>query len=260
MRDCSACAHRFAEVSTGDDYAATVYDDAYFTGGGAGYDDYLAEGEMLSQRGRDYAKILSKYASAGRMLDVGAAAGFILRGFVDENWRGRGLEPNESMAKHAREQFSLDVRQGDLETFQTAEKFDLISMIQVAAHFHNPRRAFENAADLLVPHGLLLVETWNCKSLTARLFGKNWHEYSPPTVLQWFSPGGLSEFLRFFGFEKIAHGRPRKKISGAHAKSLLRYRLGENSAFGSLLEIIPDRVNFPYPAEDLFWAIYRKKL
>lgn len=260
VRDCSGCAHRFAEVSTGEDYAEKIYDDAYFNGGGAGYDDYLADGEMLRARGRDYARILAKYTeAAGSMLDVGAAAGFILQGFVDENWRGRGIEPNASMAKYARETFGLNVSCGDLETFQTAVRFDLISMIQVAAHFHSPRKAFSTAADLLKPNGLLLIETWNFKSLTARAFGRNWHEYSPPSVLQWFSPETLREFLRRFNFEQIARGRPSKKISGAHAKSLLKYRLGEKSPFNPLLKIIPDRVNFPYPAEDLFWAIYRKK-
>jgi SAM-dependent methyltransferase len=131
-------------------------------------------------------------------------------------------------------------------------------MIQVAAHFHNPRRAFANAFNLLKPDGVLLIETWNYQSLTARAFGRAWHEYSPPSVLQWFSPETLSEFLRReIGFEKIAHGRPSKKISGEHARSLLRYRLGNK--FDAILKLIPAKINFPYPAEDLFWAIYRKK-
>ncbi len=130
-------------------------------------------------------------------------------------------------------------------------------MIQVVANFHEPRKAFQNAADLLEPNGFLLVETWNRASLTARIFGRNWHEYSPPSVLQWFSREGLSGFLaEEFGFKEIAVGRPSKKISGEHAKSLLKYRLGEK--FSPLLKIVPDKINFPYPAEDLFWAIYQK--
>ena len=100
-----------------------------------------------------------------------------------------------------------------------------------------------------------MIETWNRESFSARIFGQNWHEYSPPSVLQWFSLDGLTHFLGEIGFEKIAHGRPPKKISGAHAKSLLKYRLGNNF----LLKLIPDGLNFPYPSEDLFWAIYRKK-
>lgn len=258
MRDCNRCGHRFAEAQTGDNHVAEIYGDDYFTGGAAGYADYLAEAEMLRGRGRNYAEILKKNGvKSGAMLDVGAAAGFILQGFTEEGWRGRGVEPNAAMAKYGRENLNLNIEAGDFQTFETTKKFDLISMIQVAAHFQNPRRAFENAARLLNENGVLLVETWNYKSVTAQIFGESWHEYSPPSVLQWFAPDVLGAFLRReFGLELIARGRPSKKISGAHAKSLLAYRLGEK--FAPILKIIPDKINFPYPAEDLFWAIYRK--
>jgi SAM-dependent methyltransferase len=255
LRDCVKCSHRFAEIAADETHVAEIYDDSYFSGGGAGYSDYPAEAEMLKKRGQMYAGKLEKFTSEkGKMLDVGAAAGFILQGFIDEGWTGTGLEPNAQIAKTGRENYGLDIRLGSLESFETSEKFDLISMIQVAAHFYEPRKAFQKASVLLNENGFLLVETWNRESISARIFGKNWHEYSPPSVLQWFSLNGLTQFLKDFGFEKIAHGRPSKKISGAHAKSLLKYRLGDNF----LLKLIPDKLNFPYPSEDLFWAIYRK--
>ncbi|MGI9034984.1 MAG: class I SAM-dependent methyltransferase [Pyrinomonadaceae bacterium] len=256
LRDCVKCAHRFAEIAAGEAHVANIYDDSYFDGGGAGYADYLAESEMLRNRGRMYARKLEKFTlTKGKILDVGAAAGFILQGFIDENWRGVGLEPNARMAKIGREKLNLDIRQGSFESFQSDEKFDLISMIQVAAHFYEPRKSFQKAFDLLSEKGFLLIETWNRDSVSAKIFGKNWHEYSPPSVLQFFSEKGLTDFLKKFGFEKIARGRPSKKISGAHAKSLLKYRLDNNF----LLKLIPEKLNFPYPSEDLFWALYQKK-
>jgi SAM-dependent methyltransferase len=256
VRDCVKCAHRFAEIAGGESHVSQIYDDSYFSGGGAGYANYLQEAEMLKKRGRDYAKKLEKFTSAkGKVLDIGAAAGFILQGFIEENWIGTGLEPNMEIAKTGREKFKLNIEKGSLETFETGEKFDLISMIQVAAHFYDPRAAFEKSAQLLNENGFLLIETWNRDSISARVFGRNWHEYSPPSVLQWFSLDGLTRFLSEIGFEKIAHGRPGKKISGAHAKSLLKYRLGDNF----LLKLIPDKINFPYPSEDLFWALYQRK-
>lgn len=256
LRDCVKCSHRFTAISADENHVANIYGDEYFSGGGAGYSDYLQEAEMLEKRGAMYAKIVKKYsAKKGKMLDVGAAAGFLLKGFAAENWNGIGLEPNAEMAKFGRESLNLEIKQGSLESFETAEKFDLISMIQVAAHFYNPQAAFKKACSLLNENGFLLVETWNRDSLSARIFGKNWHEYSPPSVLQFYSEKGLTQFLETVGFEKIARGRPSKKISGAHAKSLLKYRLGD--VF--LLKIIPDKLNFPYPSEDLFWALYQKK-
>jgi SAM-dependent methyltransferase len=256
LRDCLCCLHRFTEISADENHVAEIYDDSYFNGGAAGYSDYLAESEMLVKRGEMYAKIVQKHSDKiGKMLDVGAAAGFLLKGFVNKNWHGIGLEPNAEMATFGRENLNLEIKQGSLEAFETDEKFDLISMIQVAAHFYAPAKAFGKASDLLNKNGLLLIETWNRESLSAQIFGKNWHEYSPPSVLQFFSEKGLSNFLETRGFEKIARGRPSKKISGAHAKSLLKYRLGDNF----LLKMIPDKINFPYPSEDLFWALYRKK-
>lgn len=257
IHDCLKCGHRFAAVSPAETHVTEVYDDSYFTNGGAGYTDYLAEGEMLAERGYDYGKTLSKYAAPSRILDVGAAAGFILKGFYKAGWNGMGIEPNERMARYGRETLNLEILPGDLENFAATEKFAAISMIQVVAHLHDPRRAFQNAANLLKEDGLLLIETWNRSSLTARLFRTYWHEYSPPSVLHWFSPESLSAFLAEFGFEEKAFGKPSKKISGEHAKSLLRYRLGDK--FNPLLRLIPSKINFPYPSEDLFWAVYQKK-
>lgn len=255
LLDCPSCAHRFAGIAADEARAREIYGDSYFNGGGAGYSDYMTEKEMLRERGRMYAGKISRYITPGKMLDVGAAAGFILKGFEDEGWNGTGLEPNAAMAGFGRETLSLDMRQGTLETFQTGQKFDLVSMVQVIAHFYDPRAAFEKAAQFLNENGCLLIETWDRGSISARIFGKNWHEYSPPSVLHWFSKKGLTDFLAGLGFEKVADGRPSKKISGGHARSLLRYRLGDTF----LLKLIPEKINFPYPSEDLFWALYRKK-
>lgn len=256
LHDCTQCGHRFAAIPADEKHVKKIYDDEYFSGGGAGYDDYLQEAEMLKVRGAMYAKIIEKFSGEkGKMLDVGAAAGFLLKGFAENNWNGVGLEPNAEMVKFGRENLNLDIRQGSLESFETDEKFDLISMIQVAAHFYDPKKSFEKAFELLNKNGLLLIETWNRESLSAKFFGKSWHEYSPPSVLQFFSEKCLTKFLESNGFKKIGGGRPSKKISGAHAKSLLKYRLGDNF----LLKLIPDKFNFPYPSEDLFWALYQKK-
>jgi len=253
--DCSGCGHRFAAIEADELHVAANYDDTYFNGGGAGYSDYSAEADLLRSRGKMYADMIAKYAPAGKMLDVGAAAGYILRGFCDKGWMGTGLEPNPAMAAFGREHLGLDMRQGSLESFGAGERFDLISMIQVAAHFYDPATAFSNAKELLNDDGLLLIETWDRSSMSARIFGKNWHEYSPPSVLHWFSKDGLTAFLDGLGFERVAGGRPSKKISGGHVRSLLKYRLGDNF----LLKLIPEKVNFPYPSEDLFWALFRKR-
>ena len=156
---------------------------------------------------------------------------------------------------------SVPVAVGSLESFHSDTLFDLVIMIQVLAHFVDPRAALKVADSITQPGGFWLVETWNRESLTARLFGKYWHEYSPPSVLHWFSSGGVSKLASEFGFRELGHGRPNEWISGRHAKSLIHQRF-ENSHLNlpitSLMRLLPDRVNLPYPAEDLFWMVFQK--
>jgi SAM-dependent methyltransferase len=256
VRECEVCRHRFAEVATDPGHVARVYGDDYFHGGGAGYGDYLSEGWLLRDRGRWYARLLRRYTTPGTLLDVGAAAGFILQGFLDRGWHGKGVEPNPGMAEYARTRLGLDVRTGTLEDLPPGDVFDLVSLIQVLPHFVEPRRALAAAAAVTRPGGFWLIETWNRDSWTARAFGQNWHEYSPPSVLHWFSPAGLQRLAGQFGFRKVGAGRPAKWINAGHAKSLLRHKLG---AAAGVLGVLPDRLALPYPAEDLFWMLLQKR-
>lgn len=253
---CQACGHEFAGLSQTEGHVERTYSGSYFHGGAAGYADYLAEAGILRDHGRRYARLIRPWRGPGRMLDVGAAAGFILRGFADEGWTGIGVEPNAVMARHGREQLGIDVRQGTLESCGELGQFDLVSMIQVIAHFADPVAALGAAARLTRPGGYWLIETWNRASWTARMFGKNWHEYSPPSVLHWFTPGSLEQAAARFGMRRVAGGRPGKWIAGGHAVSLLKHK---SRVLGSVAErLVPERLAIPYPAEDLFWMLLRQ--
>jgi SAM-dependent methyltransferase len=250
-----------AEIVPAADHVAATYNDGYFEGGAAGYRDYVSEAEILIAHGRRYGHLMTGYLKPGKVLDVGAAAGFVLKGYMESGWHGEGIEPNPRMAEYARTLLGVPVTTGSLENFHGDSVFDLVSMIQVIAHFINPRSALKVADSFTRPGGFWLIETWNRESLTARLFGKHWHEYSPPSVLHWFSPRGLSQLAAEFGFREVARGKPTKWISGGHAKSLVRYRLESahlGRPFTGLVRLLPDSLSLPYPAEDLFWIIFQK--
>lgn len=259
--DCDVCGHRFADLEPSAEDIQQVYGDDYFEGGGAGYKNYLDEELLLRAAGRRYAGIVGKYASPGTVLDIGAAAGFILDGFQDAGWKGSGIELNESMSKYGREELKLDIFTGRLEDYPSTAKFDLVTMVQVIPHLRDPLSALTKVAGLTKSGGFLLIETWRRDSITARAFGRNWHEYSPPSVLHWFSKKGLQAAVERTGFMAVASGRPSKWINAGHAKSLMKYKLEQIPAgnlFAKGLGLIPDKLNLPYPAEDLAWMLFRK--
>lgn len=249
IRECG-CGHRFALVARVADHAKRVYGDDYFNGGGGGYPDYLEEAELITDQGRFYGRLLAKYMEPGHVLDVGAAAGFILRGLMEHGWRGIGVEPNGNMAAHAR-QAGFDVKEGTLENLRHEGKFDLVNMTQVIPHFYNLRAALDVAKNLTASQGHWLIETWNKDSWLAKLQGKHWHEYCPPSSLHYFSLKTLTALVGQYGFERIAHGRPPKKISLRHAASLISHKLGRRHS-----PALP-AWTMPYPSFDLMWVLFR---
>jgi SAM-dependent methyltransferase len=262
VADCLGCGHRYADYQTPADHVEEVYGDGYFTGGGAGYADYLSEERLLRARGRWYAKKLRHLVPVGRVIDVGAAAGLSLLGFRDYGWTAAGVEPNERMARTANDKYKVDVVHSRWEDYQPTTPADLVTIVQVLPHLVDPAGALAKAASAVRDGGGVLVETWNADSFTARFFGMDWHEYSPPSVLHWFSPNRLSALAAKFGLHQAATGRPSKWIEAGHAKSLLRHKLNGSlagRAMASAASIVPDRLALPYPAEDLFWMFFRKR-
>jgi len=262
--DCSECGHRFVGSPIDAEHVTKVYGNDYFFGGGDGYPDYLRDAQMLEQRGAWYRKWIAPHApSRALVLDVGAAAGFVLRGLTQPDWSGVGVEPNAEMARYGRETLGLEIVDTPLEELTDERRFDLVSCIQVLPHFYDLHAALRKISDLTKPRGLWLVETWNKDSLTARVLKTRWHEYSPPSVLHWFSPDTLDRFAADYGFQRVASGRPSKRISAEHAKSLIGHKLGGTALdlpWKGVARLIPSGVTLPYPAEDLFCALYRKAL
>ena len=259
--ECKKCGSRYTEIYEVENHVAEIYSDEYFFEGKDGYPNYLNEKDILYNYGNRYAKIIAQHSNPGKVLDTGCAAGFILKGFVDRGWEGYGIEPNDTMASYGRNELNLNISTGTLENYESPEKFDLINMIQVIGHFYDLDKAMLKVSGLLNKDGLVLVESWNMKSNIARLLGRHWHEYSPPSVIQWFSDETLTELFRYYGFELISKGYPPKKINVEHALSLVEGKLFNfffKKRLFSVFNHLFGKFNINYPPLDLKWYIFRK--
>lgn len=256
--ECGGCGFAWVLDEIDESHVADVYGDAYFNEGDAGYGDYGADRDLLIRRGIKYGRLLKRFGGSGRLLDVGAAGGFLMEGFQNEGWEVGGIEPNDTMAAAGRER-GLDLQTGSLEDFKgEPESFDAVSMVQVVAHFWDGGKAFDLAAELLRPGGLLLVETWDRKSVAARAFGKRWHEYSPPSTLRWFTRPSLRKTLEGRGLSEVASRKTVKTISFGHARSLASAKWKMARWGWKAAAWVPKGFPVPYLADDLFWAVFRK--
>ncbi len=260
--ECKKCKLRSSKLKDTSNHLANVYSDDYFFAGGAGYPNYLDEKKELYNSGLKYAKIVSKFIKPGKVLDVGCAAGFYLKGFEESGWKCLGIEPNETVASYGRKELNLDIITGDLESLQTEEKFDLINLIEVIGSFHDLNAAMQKVQTLAKQEGLVLVESWDHSSKVARLFGTNWHEYCPPSVINWFTDETLSELFNYYGFDLVTTGRPSKKIKVSHALEIVDKNspkfIFKEKAF-KFLKYTMGKITVPYPPLDLKWYIFKKR-
>jgi len=259
--ECTACHDRFTEIANPEQHLNEVYSDDYFFEGKAGYPNYLKEKDLLTRSGKRYANIVSRYIEPGSMLDIGCAAGFIMKGFEESGWKCSGVEPNYTMGEYGRNTLHLDITTGSLEEYTPVKTYDLITMIQVIGHFYDLDKALHNINRLLRPGGHVLIESWNMKSLYAKAMGKHWHEYSPPSVVHWFSDQTLAHRMNRFDLKLVASGYPDKRISLKHALSLLnettpRFPL-KQPVFNLSSRILGD-MTLRYPLRDLKWYFFRK--
>lgn len=263
IKECNKCGYRYTDIDASRNQVKDVYSDDYFFKGQSGYPNYLQEKNILLRAGKKYAKIVAKYAPVGKVLDVGSAAGFILKGFESMGWECEGVEPNDTMASYGRTELNLKITTGSLEEFNSENRYDLITLIEVIGSFYDLDTAMKAVVRYIKDDGLVLVESWDRESRTARFFGKRWHEYCPPTVTHWYSDKTLNDLFQYYGFELVAKGRPSKKISIKHGLAILDTNT-PNIIFKKGLFRFLSRVfgkwRISYPPLDLKWYIFKKTI
>ncbi|MBI4280778.1 class I SAM-dependent methyltransferase [Candidatus Uhrbacteria bacterium] len=101
-----------------------------------------------------------------RVLEIGSGHGLFLALVKQAGWHGVGVELNQRAADVSRERFDLEVRQGTIESVELAPlSFEVITLWDIFEHVNDPRGLLSLAHDLLVPAGLLILETPNLSSL-----------------------------------------------------------------------------------------------
>jgi hypothetical protein len=232
--------------------------------------EYLAEAKFYRVKGRRYPRLLGQYIKTtftkkGKVLCIGPASGFVLQGFTDEGWEGKGIDPYPQLAKCAQDEMNLEVATGQLAVpdlkVKEEEEYDLVCMIHTIAQWTDLQATFQTAASLTRSNGLWLIEINNRDSWTARLFGKRWRGYNQADVCHWFSDKDLQRLAAQYGFREVAKGKPSLWVNASHAKARLRRQLQGNPFKGlimAVLGLVPDNLPLWMPAEDTLWLLYRK--
>jgi 2-polyprenyl-3-methyl-5-hydroxy-6-metoxy-1,4-benzoquinol methylase len=198
---CRGCGFIFAEDSEMEHLTA-LYEELS--------DPAYEEGEEFRGLQMRWILELAKRAKpdAKSLLDVGAAAGLLLREARDFGFEAEGVEPSASLVATARAS-GVVVHQGVLPHDALADRrFDIVSAIDVIEHVADPVELIRVAASYLAPGGVLAVVTPDIGSLAARMLGPRWWHLRLAHVC-YFDRNSLDRAVAACGLRVIARRRAK---------------------------------------------------
>src|ERR1039457_5344759 len=206
---------------------------------------YEAEHESRVQTAKRHVRLLSRWASPGRLLDVGCASGVFLEQALRFGWDVAGVEPNEALvSKAARRVGSQRLWNTTLEEADFApESFDAITLWDVVEHVVDPPDFLRRCARLVKPSGTILFKIPNLDSWQARVMGRRW-PLLLPEHLGYFTRSSIRASAERAGLEVVFFGRGAVTFTagyillraGQHRVPLTQfgYRVAGNGFLGRL--------------------------
>lgn len=262
IAECEACRTAFVPEPLGE---AQGYDERYFDARSReGYADYLRDRELIVANFERRIRWLVPWAAGPRLLDVGAAYGFLLVAARRHGFEPLGVEPVRACAEFAADELGERVLPVALEHADLPPRsFDVITLFDVIEHLREPRVAMARVHELLRPGGLVVVETGDRDALLSRVCGRRWYYYDPPQHLTFFSRDSLTRMLDATGFAPpVAVGHLGREVSLRNVSFQLARALGGGALGRACLALSRSRAGcrtFPVPDRGNAFALAARR-
>jgi 2-polyprenyl-3-methyl-5-hydroxy-6-metoxy-1,4-benzoquinol methylase len=187
-----------------------------------GYADYLADAERHREAARRRLSLIERFtATRGRLLDVGAAAGFFVDEAIRAGWKAEGIDIAPHVVEWGRRELDVPLRIGGISSVDEPGAFEVVTMWDYIEHSLDPVGELARSNELLADRGFVALSTGDLDSVAARLSRSRWHLLTPRHHNFFFSARTLVRLLERSGFEVAWLGHPGARYSLAH----LAYKL-----------------------------------
>lgn len=164
---------------------------------GAIDNDYVSQEEA---RLTTFKKSLELLPTPGKLLDIGAAAGYFVKAASDAGWKAEGIEPGRWISEYAQKKLGVRVRPGTIHDYRLpSNSFDVVTYWDVLEHVPDPSADLAKSAKVLKRGGLLIVNYPDFASLPAQIFGRKWW-FILSIHLFYFTPETITKMLAKHGF------------------------------------------------------------
>jgi len=199
-------------------------------------------------------RLVENYApSRGRILDVGAAAGFFMKAAQENGWEVYGVELSKWLADHGNSNFGFNIKACALKDAKFPNHyFDVVTMWDVLEHTLDPSGELQEISKILKPDGLLVINYPDIGTAMAKLAGRRWW-FLLSGHLFYFDQKTIKIMLENAGFSVIKSKMHFQGMELGHlAKMLALYSKPLSSLVSRIFRIARlERVQLKYYASQI---------
>lgn len=263
---CSSCGLGRTDLKKPyDTFLKEYYNEGYFTGdvNRVAYVSYRGDKQYILRNQKKYIQILKQYKSSGQLLDVGCALGYFVQLAQESGYSPIGCDPSSYAVTQAKKINDKLFSEGTLQTLSFPKRtFDIVTMLDVFEHLHDPRKDLQIVHSLLRPGGILFIATGDTDSLLAKILKRRWTFYIPPQHLSFFNRSTITTLLLENGFRVRSFTRVGKwlslryvlhlaKTTGESTVASVLDRMIEKTHLGNVPLYLPVRDNMNIVAEKI---------
>ena len=226
--------------------------------------------QQIADKDRNKIELVLRFSPRGRLLEVGPAFGVFAWQAKQAGLTVDVIEMDTRCCEYLRDTLGVNVTQSDNPpaAMKGLQPHDVIAIWHVLEHLPDPLALLRQAAENLLPGGMLVIAMPNPKAWQFGVMGKRWPHLDAPRHLTLIPARWLERQAAEFGLEKIyltsddsdarswnRFGWQRLLMNRVHGKFLQRVMF----VFGyglSLLMAPLDRRNFSGSA---YTVVFRKK-
>jgi 2-polyprenyl-3-methyl-5-hydroxy-6-metoxy-1,4-benzoquinol methylase len=195
--------------------------------------NYDETSDQRSLQMKKVLKCIEPFKNHGRLLDIGAGSGLLVREADVLGYEAEGIEPSVWLQKIA-ENNNLKVHLGTLPHSSVGHNYDIITLVDIIEHVSAPVDILKDVYSVLDDNGICLLITPDVKSLMARILKWKWWHYRIAHI-GYFNKETIELCLKNAGFKIVSISRPI-------------WYFPANYLIKRIMKYLPSFMNIPLPA------------